>query len=162
MLFRSPTPWIITGGEGSPRGMRIAVRFSDEFNLTSSTPAVAREKFAKLDEVCGIRSPRDPGLDTVHTVAALHRGDLKVFVGMGGNFVRAAPDTKLTAEGMSRCELTVHVSTKLNRSHLTHGKAALILPCLGRTERDEQESGPQSISTKDAMSSVMQIGRAHV
>ncbi|MFG6278679.1 FdhF/YdeP family oxidoreductase [Microbacterium sp. 5K110] len=110
---------------------------------------------AKLDEVCGIRSPRDPGLDTVHTVAALHRGDLKVFVGMGGNFVRAAPDTALTAEGMSRCDLTVHVSTKLNRSHLTHGKEALILPCLGRTERDEQESGPQSISTEDAMSSVM-------
>ncbi|MDF2993318.1 MAG: anaerobic dehydrogenase, typically selenocysteine-containing [Microbacterium sp.] len=110
---------------------------------------------AKLDEVCGITSPRKPGLDTVHTVAALHRGDLKVFVGMGGNFVRAAPDTVLTAEGMSRCELTVHVSTKLNRSHLTHGKNALILPCLGRTERDVQEAGPQSISTEDAMSSVM-------
>jgi len=110
---------------------------------------------AKLDEVCGITSPREPGLDTVHTVAALHRGDLKVFLGMGGNFVRAAPDTTLTAEGMGRCELTVHVSTKLNRSHLTHGKQALILPCLGRTERDEQESGPQSISTEDAMSSVM-------
>jgi len=110
---------------------------------------------AKLDEVCGITSPREPGLDTVHTVAALHRGDLKVFVGMGGNFVRAAPDTMLTAEGMSRCELTVHVSTKLNRSHLTHGTQALILPCLGRTERDQQEAGPQSISTEDAMSSVM-------
>jgi len=110
---------------------------------------------AKLDEVCGITSPREPGLDTVHTVAALHRGDLKVFLGMGGNFVRAAPDTKLTAEGMGRCELTVHVSTKLNRSHLTHGKRALILPCLGRTERDIQEAGPQSISTEDAMSSVM-------
>ena len=110
---------------------------------------------AKLDEVCGITSPREPGLDTVHTVAALHRGDLKVFIGMGGNFVRAAPDTKLTAEGMGRCELTVHVSTKLNRSHLTHGRQALILPCLGRTERDVQEAGPQSISTEDAMSSVM-------
>ncbi|MBM3715531.1 MAG: FdhF/YdeP family oxidoreductase [Actinobacteria bacterium] len=110
---------------------------------------------AKLDEVCGIVSPREPGLDTVHTVAALHRGDLKVFVGMGGNFVRAAPDTALTAEGMSRTDLTVHVSTKLNRSHIVHGKAALILPCLGRTERDEQKSGLQSISTEDAMSSVM-------
>lgn len=113
------------------------------------------EWLAKLDEVCGITSPREPGLDTVHTVAALHRGDLKVFLGMGGNFVRAAPDTTLTAEGMGRCELTAHVSTKLNRSHLTHGKQALILPCLGRTERDVQEAGPQSISTEDAMSSVM-------
>lgn len=113
------------------------------------------EWLAKLDEVCGITSPREPGLDTVHTVAALHRGDLKVFLGMGGNFVRAAPDTALTAAGMSRCELTVHVSTKLNRSHIVHGREALILPCLGRTERDEQEAGPQSISTEDAMSSVM-------
>ncbi|WP_347346528.1 FdhF/YdeP family oxidoreductase [Microbacterium sp.] len=108
----------------------------------------------RLDEVCGIRSPRSRGLDTVHTVAAMHAGAVKVFVGMGGNFVRAAPDTVFTAEGLRQCSLTVHVSTKLNRSHLVHGRAALILPCIGRTERDEQRSGPQGVSTEDAMSSV--------
>ena len=107
-----------------------------------------------LDAACGIRSPRTHGLDTVHTVAAMHAGDVKVFVGMGGNFVRAAPDTPFTAAGLSSCELTVQVSTKLNRSHLVHGRNALILPCLARTERDEQKAGLQSISMEDAMSSV--------
>ncbi len=108
----------------------------------------------RLDEVCGITSPRGHGLDTVHTIAAMHAGKVKVFVGMGGNFVRAAPATPFTAEGLNRCELTVQVSTKLNRSHLVHGRNALILPCLARTEADMQKSGAQSISMEDAMSSV--------
>ncbi len=108
----------------------------------------------RLDSECGITSPRQRGLDTVHTVSAMHSGDVRVFVGMGGNFVLAAPDTRFTAAGLERCNLTVHVSTKLNRSHLVHGTKALILPCLGRTEKDEQAAGPQGISTEDAMSSV--------
>ncbi|MEJ1092914.1 FdhF/YdeP family oxidoreductase [Microbacterium istanbulense] len=108
----------------------------------------------RLDEVCGITSPRTHGLDTVHTVAAMHAGAVKVFVGMGGNFVRAAPDTPFTAAGLNQCDLTVQVSTKLNRSHLVHGRNALILPCLARTEADLQKNGPQSISMEDAMSSV--------
>lgn len=114
----------------------------------------SEELLARIDEVCGISSPRERGLDTVHTIAAMHAGEVKVFVGMGGNFVRAAPDTAFTAEGLRRCDLTVQVSTKLNRGHLVHGRAALILPCLGRTELDEQRTGPQGISTEDAMSSV--------
>lgn len=109
---------------------------------------------ARLDEVCGIRSPRAQGLDTVHTVAAMHTGDVRVFVGMGGNFVLAAPDTPFTAAGLSGCELTVQVSTKLNRSHIVHGRQALILPCLARSETDLQQAGRQSISMEDAMSSV--------
>ena len=109
---------------------------------------------ARLDEVCGIHSPRGRGLDTVHTLAAMHRGDVRVFVGMGGNFARAVPDPVFTAEGLRQCALTVQVSTKLNRSHLVHGEKGLILPCLGRTERDEQVSGVQGVSTEDAMSSV--------
>lgn len=108
----------------------------------------------RMDRECGITSPRERGFDTVHTVAALYQGDIKVFVGMGGNFVLAAPDTRATAEGLKQCTLTVHVSTKLNRSHLVHGTQALILPCLGRTERDVQRGRLQGISTEDAMSSV--------
>ncbi|WP_199245643.1 FdhF/YdeP family oxidoreductase [Leifsonia sp. AG29] len=108
----------------------------------------------KLDAEFGITSPRGRGLDTVHTVAAMHAGKVKAFIGMGGNFVRAAPDTPFTAAGLRQCNLTVHVSTKLNRSHLVHGRVALILPCIGRTERDEQASGLQGTSTEDAMSSV--------
>ncbi len=114
----------------------------------------------RLAEVCRIDPPRHQGLDTVRTVEAMHDGSVKVFVGMGGNFVLAAPDTVFTAEGLRQCRLTVQVSTKLNRSHLVHGQKALILPCLGRTERDQQEAGPQGVTVEDAMSMVhLSIGR---
>ncbi|WP_030696902.1 FdhF/YdeP family oxidoreductase [Streptomyces albidoflavus] len=107
-----------------------------------------------LTEACGIDPPREHGLDTVGTIAAMHEGKVKVFVGMGGNFVMAAPDTPYTSEGMRTCELTVQVSTKLNRSHVVHSKKALILPCLGRTEKDHQRRGLQSTSVEDSMSMV--------
>lgn len=108
----------------------------------------------RLDDACGIRSPRAYGLDTVATIRAMHEGKIKVFMGMGGNFVLAAPDTAYTSAGMRLCDLTVQVSTKLNRSHLVHGKEALILPCLGRTEKDRQAAGHQSVSVEDSMSMV--------
>ncbi|MFB7510685.1 FdhF/YdeP family oxidoreductase, partial [Streptomyces broussonetiae] len=108
----------------------------------------------RLAAVCGIDPPREHGLDTVGTVAAMRRGDVKVFVGMGGNFALAAPDTPLTYEALRSCDLTVQVSTKLNRSHVVHGRRALILPCLGRTEKDHRRSGIQSTSVEDSMSMV--------
>ncbi len=108
----------------------------------------------RLAEVCKIDPPRAHGLDTVRTIEAMHSGALKVFVGMGGNFAAAAPDTEYTYAGLRKCELTVQVSTKLNRSHVVHGRRALILPCLGRTEKDHQRSGVQSSSVEDSMSMV--------
>jgi molybdopterin-dependent oxidoreductase alpha subunit len=108
----------------------------------------------RLASVCGIDPPREHGLDTVATLKAMHDGQVKVFVGMGGNFAMAAPDTPYTFAALRKCALTVHVSTKLNRSHLVHGTDALILPCLGRTERDMQASGPQVITVEDSMSMV--------
>lgn len=108
----------------------------------------------RLGQVCGIDPPRAHGLDTVHTIEAMHRGDVKVFIGMGGNFANAAPDTPYTWAAVQKCDLTVHVSTKLNRSHLVHGRRALILPCLGRTEKDHQRGGVQSTSVEDSMSMV--------
>jgi len=114
----------------------------------------------RLAEACGITPPRHHGLDTVRTIEGMLDGTVKVFIGMGGNFVLAAPDTVRTAEGMRNCELTVQVSTKLNRSHLVHGRKALILPCLGRTERDQQAGGLQGVTVEDAMSMVhLSIGR---
>ncbi|KAA5648787.1 CbbBc protein, partial [Pseudomonas aeruginosa] len=76
------------------------------------------------------------------------------FIGLGGNFAVATPDTAYTQEALRKCNLTVHVATKLNRSHLVCGKDALILPCLGRTEIDEQLHGPQAITVEDSMSNV--------
>ena len=73
---------------------------------------------------------------------------------MGGNFALATPDPAFTFEALRRCELTVQVSTKLNRSHLVHGREALILPCLGRTEKDYQRAGLQQITVEDSMSMV--------
>ncbi|MFF5278216.1 FdhF/YdeP family oxidoreductase [Streptomyces sp. NPDC000133] len=108
----------------------------------------------RLAEVCGIEPPREHGLDTVHTVQAMRSGDVKVFVGMGGNFALAAPDTPYTFAALRNCDLTVQVSTKLNRSHIVHGRQALILPCLGRTEKDHQRKGIQSTSVEDSMSMV--------
>ncbi|MET9877167.1 FdhF/YdeP family oxidoreductase [Actinacidiphila glaucinigra] len=108
----------------------------------------------RLGAVCGIDPPREHGMDTVGTIAAMHEGKVKVFVGMGGNFALAAPDTPYTARGLAKCALTVQVSTKLNRSHLVHGEQALILPCLGRTEKDEQRRGLQATSVEDSMSMV--------
>jgi molybdopterin-dependent oxidoreductase alpha subunit len=109
---------------------------------------------SQLDAACGIKSPRAHGLDTVHTIKAMHDGDVKVFLGMGGNFAMATPDRDFTFEALRRCELTVHVNTKLNRSHLVHGREALILPCLGRTEKDHQRSGLQQVTVEDSMSMV--------
>jgi molybdopterin-dependent oxidoreductase alpha subunit len=109
---------------------------------------------SRLETVCGIQPPREHGLDTVATIDAMHSGDVKVFVGMGGNFALAAPDTAYTFDALRACELTVQVSTKLNRAHLVHGRQALILPCLARSERDQQRGGLQRVTVEDAMSMV--------
>ena len=95
--------------------------------------------------------PRHHGLDTVETIKAMHERRVKLFFALGGNFLSATPDTEFTAEALSRCRLTAQVSTKLNRSHLVTGEQALILPCLGRTERDRQKSGEQFVSVENSM-----------
>jgi molybdopterin-dependent oxidoreductase alpha subunit len=95
--------------------------------------------------------PRNHGFDTVRAIHAMHEGQGRVFFALGGNFLSATPDTEFTAAALRRCRLTAHVSTKLNRSHLITGERALILPCLGRTEVDVQEAGPQFVSTENSM-----------
>lgn len=109
---------------------------------------------SNLDRVFNIKSPRQHGLGVVDTIKAMHEGKVKVFIGLGGNFSIATPDTEYTHEALKKCNLTVHITTKLNRSHIIHGKDALILPCLGRTEIDEQCFGTQSVSVEDSMSNV--------
>jgi len=108
----------------------------------------------RLAEVCRIDPPREHGLDVVETIKALHEGRVKVFVSLGGNLALAGPDTPYTLEAFGNCDLTVHVATKLNRSHIAHGKQALILPCLARTDKDRQAGGEQGVSVEDAMSMV--------
>lgn len=100
--------------------------------------------------------PRQHGYDTVETIQAMANGQVKVFVGMGGNFVSATPDTEFTMRALQKCDLTVHISTKLNRSHLVCGKTSIILPCLGRTEVDVQKSGEQFVTVENSAGVVHQ------
>ncbi|MGB9994613.1 FdhF/YdeP family oxidoreductase [Streptomyces pseudogriseolus] len=107
-----------------------------------------------LEREFGFAPPREHGYDVVRAIRALRDGEAKVFFAMGGNFVSASPDTEVTEAAMRRARLTVHVSTKLNRSHAVTGARALILPTLGRTERDLQASGEQFVTVEDSMGMV--------
>ena len=102
----------------------------------------------------GFDPPREHGYDTVDAIRAMRDGHAHVFIGLGGNFVQAAPDTAVTADALRRTRLTVHISTKINRSHLVCGETALILPALGRTEKDVQASGEQVVTVEDSTCSV--------
>jgi molybdopterin-dependent oxidoreductase alpha subunit len=104
-----------------------------------------------LEKNFGINAPRDYGYDVVEAIEAMHEKKAKVFFCMGGNFLSASPDTNYTAEAMQNCELTVQVSTKLNRSHLIHGKEALILPTLGRTDIDVIDGEKQFVTVENSM-----------
>ena len=108
----------------------------------------------RLGREFSFEPPRRHGHDTVNAIRAMRDGHVKVFVGLGGNFLSATPDTTATAAAMARCRLTVHVSTKLHRGHLVTGTQALILPCLGRSEVDMQAGGPQFVTVENSMSVV--------
>ena len=107
-----------------------------------------------LEKEFGFAPPRHHGYDVVDTIRAMRDGRVKVFFAMGGNFVRATPDSRVTEEALRRTSLTVQVSTKLNRSHTVTGRRALILPALGRTEADVRAGGPQFVTVEDSMSAV--------
>ncbi|MDX3056617.1 FdhF/YdeP family oxidoreductase [Streptomyces sp. NE06-03E] len=107
-----------------------------------------------LQREFGFDPPRAHGLDSVNAIRAMGEGRIKVFLGVAGNFVRAAPDSTVTEEAMRTCRLTAHISTKLNRSHTVCGRTALILPTLGRTERDVQAGGEQFVTVENSMSEV--------
>nr|WP_229821348.1 FdhF/YdeP family oxidoreductase [Streptomyces ruber] len=123
------------------RTMGIWERMPDSF-----LDALARE--------FSFEPPREHGLDSVGSIRAMRDGRAKVFLGLAGNFVRATPDSEVTEAAMRRCRLTAHISTKLNRSHTVCGETALILPTLGRTERDVQATGEQFVTVEDSMSQV--------
>jgi len=105
----------------------------------------------KLAREFSFSPPHEHGFDVVESIQAMNEGRAHVFLGMGGNFLSAAPDTERTAAGLRKCRLTAHVSIKLNRAHLVTGETALILPCLGRTEIDRQASGEQFMTVEDSM-----------
>lgn len=116
----------------------------------------------KLESVFAFKAPRHHGYDTVMAIKAMHEGKGRVFIGLGGNFLSATPDTEFTATALRRCQLTAHISTKLNRSHLITGRRALILPCLGRSEVDLRNGVEQFVTVENSMSIVhMSRGALH-
>ncbi len=110
----------------------------------------------KIREHLKFEPPTEPGYDTVHAIKAMHKKKAKVFVCLGGNFLMAASDTQYTAEAIQNCDLTVQISTKLNRSHLVTGKTAVLLPTFGRSEKDEKNGNLQFLTMESSMGKVRQ------
>ncbi len=104
----------------------------------------------KLEQQYGFTAPREKGMATVEACEAILRGEAKAFIGLGGNFIRAIPETAAMEEAWRRIPLTVQIATKLNRNHVVHGEVSYVLPCLGRIEIDRQASGPQALSMEDS------------
>jgi molybdopterin-dependent oxidoreductase alpha subunit len=110
-----------------------------------------KEFLDKLKEVHNFDPPYEHGYDTVDAMRAMHQKNAKVFFAMGGNFLSATPDTNFTGEALENCELTVNVSTKLNRTHFFTGKESIILPCLGRTDKDIKNGKEQFVTVENSM-----------
>jgi len=152
---------LLRGQIGKPGAGLCPVRGHSNVQGDRTMGIWERPSDAFLDQLAsefGFEPPRRHGYDTVKAIEAMHEGYAHVFFALGGNFLSATPDTEYTADALRRCKLTVQVSTKLNRAHLITGEQALILPCLGRTEIDEQASGPQFVTTENSMA-VVQASR---
>jgi molybdopterin-dependent oxidoreductase alpha subunit len=108
----------------------------------------------RLAEQFGFEPPRDEGLNTVKACHKILSGELKAFIGLGGNFIRAIPERERMEEAWTKLRLTVQIATKLNRSHLVNGEIAYLLPCLGRSEEDVQATGAQAVTMEDSLSCI--------
>nr|WP_329760871.1 FdhF/YdeP family oxidoreductase [Stenotrophomonas geniculata] len=108
----------------------------------------------RVQQVFGFDPPREHGHHVVESIEAMLDGSAKVFIGLGGNFIHAVPDTPRAYEAMRGLDLTVGIATKLNRGHLVHGRDALILPVVARSERIVTPAGEQFVTIEDAMSNV--------
>ena len=148
---------LLRGNLGVPGAGLCPVRGHSNVQGDRTMGINERPPVALLDAIekrFGFSVPRHNGHNTVEAIRAMLDGKAKVFIGLGGNFAQATPDTERTAQALRNCDLTVQISTKLNRSHLVHGKQALILPCLGRTDIDQQGEGPQAVTVEDSFSMV--------
>ncbi|MCA9473385.1 MAG: FdhF/YdeP family oxidoreductase [Nitrospirales bacterium] len=148
---------LLRGNFGKPGAGIAPIRGHSNVQGDRTVGIDERPSQAYLDrvrDVFGFEPPREPGHHTVESVKAMQNGSAKVFVGMGGNFVRAVPDTERAYEAMRKLELTVSIATKLNRGHLVHGRDALILPVISRSETIQTSAGEQFLTIEDSMSKV--------
>ncbi|WP_027896716.1 FdhF/YdeP family oxidoreductase [Zestomonas thermotolerans] len=148
---------LLRGNVGKPGAGLCPVRGHSNVQGDRTVGINDRPPAALLDALerrFGFAPPRHPGHNTVEAIQAMLEGRSKVFIGLGGNFAQATPDSARTHQALRNCALTVQISTKLNRSHLMHGRDALILPCLGRTDIDLQAGGEQAVTVEDSFSMV--------
>lgn len=145
---------IAKGSIGKPGAGTCPVRGHSNVQGDRTMGIFEKPPVALLDRIeknFGFNPPREHGFDVVDSIKAMHQGKVKVFFAMGGNFLSATPDTLYTADALRNTQLTVQVSTKLNRSHLVTGKEALILPCFGRTDKDYLNGELQFVTTENSM-----------
>jgi molybdopterin-dependent oxidoreductase alpha subunit len=146
---------LLRGNVGRPGAGLCPVRGHSNVQGQRTVGITEKPELAPLDklkDLYGFEPPREKGRNTVEACEGIVTGEVKAFIGLGGNFVRAVPDTVRMEEAWRKLRLSVQISTKLNRSHLVHGAVSYILPCLGRIEVDMQASGPQSVSMEDSTS----------
>jgi molybdopterin-dependent oxidoreductase alpha subunit len=144
---------LLKGNIGKPGAGVCPVRGHSNVQGQRTVGITEKPELAPLDKLekrYGFKAPREKGLNTVETCKGVLDGSVKGFIGLGGNFVRAVPETNLIEAAWRDLPLTVQIATKLNRSHLIHGKSSYLLPCRGRIEIDEQASGPQSVTMEDS------------
>jgi molybdopterin-dependent oxidoreductase alpha subunit len=149
---------LLRGNIGKPGAGVVPVRGHSNVQgdrTMGITERPSTEFLDRLQKVFGFDPPREPGHDVVHALEAMMRGEAKAFIGLGGNFIAASPDTPLISEAFRGLSLTVSLATKLNRTHLVHGRDSLILPCLARSEVDRARNGKvQEVTIEDSMSMV--------
>jgi len=155
---------LLKGSIGKPGAGTCPVRGHSNVQGDRTMGIYEKPSESFLDQLASVyhfEPPRQHGFDTVDAIHAMYNGKAKVFFALGGNFLSATPDTNYTAEALRNCALTVHVSTKLNRSHLVHGKEALILPCLARSDKDEINGEVQFVSCENSMG-VVQLSKGNL
>ena len=146
---------LLRGNIGKPGAGICPVRGHSNVQGQRTVGITEKPELAPLDQLkeqYGFEPPRDEGLTTVDACEAIIKHELQAFIGLGGNFLRAVPETRLMEAAWRELPLTVQIATKLNRNHVIHGKAAYLLPCLGRIEIDHQQSGPQAVTVEDSTS----------
>ncbi|WP_376092891.1 FdhF/YdeP family oxidoreductase [Roseomonas sp. CCTCC AB2023176] len=148
---------LLRGNFGKPGSGILPVRGHSNVQGQRTVGVTEKPELVPLDRLAeqyGFEPPRDTGMNTVEACEAILAGRVTAFLGLGGNFIRAIPETAAMEAAWPRIRLTVQVATKLNRNHLINGEVAFLLPCLGRLEVDQQASGPQAVTCEDTMTKI--------
>ncbi|AJR23507.1 FdhF/YdeP family oxidoreductase [Sphingobium sp. YBL2] len=149
--------WLLKGNIGRDGTGISPVRGHSNVQGQRTVGISEKPELVPLDRIArqyGFDPPREEGMNTVKACEKILSGEVKAFIGLGGNFVRAIPEREKMEAAWQRLRLTVQIATKLNRSHLINGEIAYLLPCLGRSEEDMQASGPQAVTMEDSLSCI--------